>query len=366
MPRPTFPSLRNQRIAEQQAVLDRLRSGLGITAKPASPFLTAGRAIAGKPEAMGTVYGAELGGKSVLRMPKGMSQSGFLGPINVAGRTYYPAQSGEDVIFMQGRQYPGGFGRAANAEEADDGRVSGLFRGIAGRDIGGDGRSDEARALASQYAPKPFPMTQEGQFDRYFKTPEFDYVFGAQTGKGPKTAEEMAALGTQRQAPTSAPLSDYYRSQSALGRVNQEEIQKMYADRPDLQKWAAANPMLAQREYVKRQGGRPLAPDQETVMGDLGSRAQSETGYTPEAFGLPANPVPPTQQPGPGGMNQGELVSYSRGVENIKPLQALKTTGEGMPAFSTTSGFQTGTGSLSDAADAFVKAMKTKSGAFGS
>ena len=240
-------------------------------------------------------------------------------------------------------------------------------RAVVGADIGGDGRSDEARALASQYAPKPFPMTREGQFDRYFKTPEFDYVFGAQTGKGPKTAEEMVTLGAQRQAPTTAPLSDYYRSQSALGRVNQEEIQKMYADRPDLQKWAAANPMLAQREYIKRQGGRPLAPDQETVMGDLGSRAQSETGYTPEAFGMPANPVPPTQQPGPGGMDQGTRVSYFRGSENIAPLQAMKTTiGDGMPAFSTTGGFQTGTGSLSDAADAFVKAMKTKSGAFGS
>lgn len=362
MPRPTFPSLRNQRIAEQQAVLDRLRSGLGITAKPASPFLAAGRAVAGKPEAMGTVYGAELDGKSVLRMPKGMSQSGFLGPINVAGRTYYPAQSGEDVIFMQGRQYPGGFGRAANAEETDDGRVSGLFRGIAGRDIGGDGRSDEARALASQYAPKPFPMTQEGQFKRYFETPEFNYVFGAQTGKGPKTAAEMATLGTQRQAPTSAPLSDYYRSQSALGRVNQAAIQEMYKDRPDLQQWAAANPMLAQREYTKKYGTTDitkLAPDEENIMGEFGSRAQNETGYK-YGFGFPANPVPPTQQPGPGGMDQGERVSYFRGRENIVPLQAMKTTGEGMPAFSTTSG------SLSDAADAFVKAMKTKSGAFGS
>ena len=185
---------------------------------------------------------------------------------------------------------------------------------------------------------KQFAMTQEGQFDRYFKTPEFDYVFGAQTGKGPKTAAEMAGLATQTKAPTTAPLADYYRSQSAMGRVNQAEIQKMYADRPDLQKWAAANPMLAQREFVKRQGGRPLAPDQETVMGDLGSRAQAETGYTPEAFGMPANPVPPTQQPGPGGMDQGTRVSYFRGSENIAPLQAMKTTGEGMPGFQTTLG----------------------------
>ena len=183
---------------------------------------------------------------------------------------------------------------------------------------------------------KQYAFTPEGQFERYFKTPEFDYVFGAQTSKEPKTAAEMAALATQSKAPTTSSLSDYYRSQSAMGRVNQAAIQEMYKDRPDLQKWAAANPMLAQREFVKRQGGRPLAPDQETVMGDLGTRAQAETGYTPQAFGLPANPVPPTQQPGPGGMDQGTRVSFFRGADEIAPQQAMKTTGEGMPQFQTT------------------------------
>lgn len=183
---------------------------------------------------------------------------------------------------------------------------------------------------------KQYAMTAPGQFERYFKTPEFDYAFGAQSGKGPKSPEEMAALAAQSKAPTTESLSDYYRSQSAMGRVNQAEIQKMYADRPDLQKWAAANPMLAQREFVKRQGGRPAAADQETVMGDLGTRAQAETGYTPQAFGLPANPVPPTQQPGPGGMDQGTRVSFFRGADEIAPQQAMKTTGEGMPQFQTT------------------------------
>lgn len=183
---------------------------------------------------------------------------------------------------------------------------------------------------------KQYAMTAPGQFERYFKTPEFDYVFGAQTSKEPKTAAEMAALAAQSKAPTTSSLSDYYRSQSAMGRVNQAAIQEMYKDRPDLQKWAAANPMLAQREFVKRQGGRPLAPDQETVMGDLGTRAQAETGYTPQAFGMPANPVPPTQQPGPGGMDQGTRVSFFRGADEIAPQQAMKTTGEGMPQLQTT------------------------------
>ena len=207
---------------------------------------------------------------------------------------------------------------------------------VRGADIGGDGRGEQYRQQLSQYTPKVFPMTAEGQQERYFGTPEFNYVFGSQTGKGPKTAEEMRTLAAQTKAPVETPLSDYYRAQSAMGRVNQADIQAMYADRPDLQKWAAANPMLAQREFVKRQGGRPLAPDQQTVMGDLGSRAQSESGYTMEAFGLPANPVPPTQQPGPGGVDQGTRVSLARGAESIAPQQAEKTSGESMPSFPTT------------------------------
>lgn len=172
---------------------------------------------------------------------------------------------------------------------------------------------------------KQYAMTAPGQFERYFKTPEFDYVFGAQTGQGPKSPEEMAALAVQSKAPTTESLSDYYRSQSAMGRVNQAEIQKMYADRPDLQKWAAANPMLAQREFVKRQAkeeavGRPTA-------------ATTYAGATPEPvagqdFSIAANAVPaPWSQ-------QGAKVSAD--FAEVTPYQMSKTTGEGMPQFQTT------------------------------
>jgi len=142
--------------------------------------------------------------------------------------------------------------------------------------------------------PKPFAMTPEGQFDRYFKTPEFDYVFGAGSrGKGaPADAAAMEVLGNQLMAPEKdTNVASMYAAQSAMGRVNQAAIQEMYKDRPDLQKWAAANPMLAQREFLKSEQRRasemPTAPDQETVMGDLGSRAQDEGGYSLEAYGLP-------------------------------------------------------------------------------
>ena len=216
-------------------------------------------------------------------------------------------------------------------------------RGITSADIGGDGSSDEARALASQYAPKPFPMTPEGQFERYFKTPEMDQYFGAASrGEGaPKDVAGMEALAGQLTAPQDVPLSAYYRAQSATGRANMPEITQElgYAKGSALAEWATKNPMLAQRLYAKKQAGgaASLAPDEQTVMGDLGSRTQAENPYkdTPEAFGMPANPVPPTQQPGPGGMDQGTRVSFFRGAENITPLQLEKTTGRGMPAFPT-------------------------------
>ena len=73
-------------------------------------------------------------------------------------------------------------------------------------------------------------------------------------------------------------ISSMYAAQSAMGRVNQDAIQKMYEGNEAMQAWAKANPMLAQREYLKAEAKRaenaPMAPDGETVLGDLGSSAQ--------------------------------------------------------------------------------------------
>lgn len=195
-----------------------------------------------------------------------------------------------------------------------------------------------------QYAPKPFPMTPEGQFERYFKTPEMDQYFGATSrGQGaPKDVAGMESLAGQLTAPQDVPLSAYYRAQSAAGRANMPKITQEleYAEGSPLAKWAAANPMLAQRLYAKKQAGGAagLAPDEQTVMGDLGSRAQSEAGYTPQAFNqqrsdtesfsVAANAVPAPWN------TQGEKVSGE--FAGVVPFQAAKTTGEGMPQFQTT------------------------------
>ena len=156
---------------------------------------------------------------------------------------------------------------------------------------------NEVPVITSQESSSPatqrFDNNLEGQYQRYFKTPEFDNVFGAGArGEGaPKDASAMEVLGNQLRAPAKdTNIASMYAAQSGMGRINEDAIQATYSDRPDMQAWAKANPMLAQREYLKAEQRRanemPLAPDNETVMGDLGSRAQMDNPMGQEAYDL--------------------------------------------------------------------------------
>lgn len=221
---------------------------------------------------------------------------------------------------------------------------------IAGADIGGDGRSDEARALASQYAPKAFPMTPGGQFERYFQTPEMDQYFGA-VSRGttaPKDVEAMQVLAAKTVAPGKTPeeLSTFYRAESAVGRAQMPQIQEAlgYAKGSDLAKWAEANPMLAQRLYAQKQ-----------AKGEIVGK-DSYAGATPQPIGQPlgstdfavaANAVPAPWN------TQGAKVSGE--FAGVVPFQVAKTTGEGMPEFQTT---------LGQRAEQLISAVKRDRGLF--
>ena len=72
--------------------------------------------------------------------------------------------------------------------------------------------------------PQRFDNTLAGQYQRYFKTPEFDSVFGAGArGTGaPQDAAAMEVLGNQIEAPEKdTNIASMYAAQSAMGRVNQ-------------------------------------------------------------------------------------------------------------------------------------------------
>tara|TARA_B100000085_G_scaffold199682_1_gene183255 strand:- start:1176 stop:2096 length:921 start_codon:yes stop_codon:yes gene_type:complete len=157
--------------------------------------------------------------------------------------------------------------------------------------VSGGGNTAEIQT-APETAPKPqrFDNTLEGQYQRYFKTPEFDNVFGAGArGEGaPKDAAAMQALGSQLQAPSeNTNIASMYAAQSAMGRVNQDAIQDYFADADlpgnvklegggtALQAWARENPMLAQRLYEKN---RPRIEDNPAT--DTGTAVRGETPGT--------------------------------------------------------------------------------------
>ena len=209
--------------------------------------------------------------------------------------------------------------------------------------------------LYRQYAPTP-----QGQFERYFQSSEMDPYFGAASrGAGaPKDLQAALDLASQEKAPTDTPLSAYYRAQSAAGRGAMPEVvggltQGLEAEKAKaMEAWAKANPMLAYREFNKRfpTGEPTIGPTPAALQADEALKGVTKffPGAEPGGFdsGI-ANPIPPTQA-----FNQGAVMDANRGIANLQPLQAAKTSGSGMPAFEPTDG------SLSKRIDEFLYGPK--------
>lgn len=102
-------------------------------------------------------------------------------------------------------------------------------------------------------------MTPEGQFQRYMQGSKMNRYFGGPaSAQAPKDATAMQETAMLQQAPTTMPLADYYRSQSATGRANMDNIVSSMGYTGNMEQWARANPMLAQRAYAQQfQGGGP-------------------------------------------------------------------------------------------------------------
>ena len=112
---------------------------------------------------------------------------------------------------------------------------------------------------AAAVEPTTYGMTPEGQFQRYMQGSEMNRYFGGPaSAQAPKDATAMQEAAMLQQAPTTMPLADYYRSQSATGRANMDNIVSSMGYTGNMEQWARANPMLAQRAYAQQfQGGGP-------------------------------------------------------------------------------------------------------------
>lgn len=268
---------RSQRIAQQQAVLNKLRSGQPIKgAKSANPILGLIQNLTGVSANIPDLYGAKLGGEDVLVARGGWNQrAAGAGPVNLGGATWFPAQSGSDLIYKRGEgAKPGPYGEVFSASDGGGGG-------------GGGGGLDLNR-------PKPFAMTSEGQFERYFKTPEMDQYFGAASrDKGaPADAAAMDKLASGKGVPEGTGIATKYRAESAMGRGNMDEIVEAmgYKGSP-METWARANPMLAFREYNKK------FPAGEPTIGPTPAALQASEGPM-TAFGQEVKTFFPGAEPG--------------------------------------------------------------------
>ena len=186
-------------------------------------------------------------------------------------------------------QVPGGLPADYKETELEAGRAAEAYR--AGAGFPGQGLAPAGLDLDR---PKPFAMTSEGQFDRYFKTPEMDQYFGAGSrGKGaPKTAEAALELASGKGVPEGTGIATKYRAESAMGRGNIDEIVEAmgYKGSP-MEQWARANPMLAFRQYNKK------FPAGEPTIGPTPAALQASEGPM-TAFGQEVKTFFPGAEPG--------------------------------------------------------------------
>lgn len=121
--KPQPSTSQQQRAREQQAVLNQLRAGQGITgARPANPIIGGIQNLFGGAGAgtIPTLNAAKLGGQEVLMNRGGWdSRVAGSGPINVGGQTWYPAQSGQDLVYKRAPGNVGGqYGSIFSTDQA--------------------------------------------------------------------------------------------------------------------------------------------------------------------------------------------------------------------------------------------------------
>ena len=127
------------------------------------------------------------------------------------------------------------------------------------------GQAPASRGQISTAATSPNTITQAADDD--YK--QLLSQYGGQTGLNQLAALTSLPTGfTPEGGKQAASLKDYYAAQQAVGGKNINDIITSMGYSGPMAEWAKANPMLAQREFAKRQAATP-AP---TLEGDL-------TGY---------------------------------------------------------------------------------------
>jgi hypothetical protein len=259
---------REQRSREQQAVLNKLRGGGVISgAQPANPIIGGIQSLfggAGK-GAIPTLGAAQLGGQEVLMNRGGWSTNrAGSGPINVGGQTWYPAQSGKDLVY---KRAPGLVG----------GQYGSLFSGGQQQPpvVSRPGADPAAERAYQQEASRVAQLTaQDPELQRY----EFARQKAVAAGPG-STAEQSAEDLGMKIWQEKYGGTKMAQPGGAVGAFN-----------PLMQDTFGYQTGMAPGQVAQMQQTAapiPVAPGEVPYyQGDLGTRATLETGYDPAAYGL--------------------------------------------------------------------------------
>lgn len=245
---------KQRRVAEQQAVLESLRAGQPIRGAVSANPLVAG--VQNLAKALGDytqpdLYPAQLGGRNVLVGGPGSQ----LMPVNVGGQTLYPMKLGGRVIYR------------STSETTPQNTF------LRQEDSKPEPQPEPQPKAPTTPTPLVTGLTPDGEVDRR-QSDEYKAT-RARYDQLRKAGPEMVMTpeGLREKA------VDY----------GLQKWSEMYPELAALQQQGSFNPLM-QQTFGYQTGEGPgqlpagMAPDQQTVMGDLGSRAQGEGGYDYEAL----------------------------------------------------------------------------------
>ena len=248
----------------QQAVLNKLRSGGTIQrAQPNNPLVHAAqffdtrRLFEGKPPtSIPTLRGGMVGGREALIAPGGWNKdTAGLGEITVGGQRFFPAQSGKDLVYQRA---PGQIGGQYGSIRVPNQLASSSFEEVASTPADRAYQSAKAETAAMVATD---PLMQQWSAAQKAK----DYTTADQLGK--QIWQNKYGGGHMGQPG------------GAVGSFN-PLMQKTFGYQSGMSPGDIA-------QTITNPSAAPVGPGEAPYQtGDLGTRAMSETGYDPAAYGL--------------------------------------------------------------------------------
>ena len=249
--------------AAQQAVLGKVRAGGTIQgAQPSNPLVHAAQFFATLPSSIPTLRGGMVNGREALIAPGGWNKgTAGLGEITVGGQRFFPAQSGKDLVYQRA---PGQIGGQYGSIRVPDQLASSV---------------EKVEKITSTPAERAYQQELSRTAQLTAQDPELQRYEAARSAA--KTQEEMNSVRDMGLAMWQEKYGKTPMGQpgGAIGSTN-PLMQRTFGYQTGMSPGDIA-------QTITNPSVVPVGPGEAPYQtGDLGTRAMSETGYDPAAYGL--------------------------------------------------------------------------------